>query len=90
MVDALAVARGIGEQEDLNAAAGAARDEEIAGIGLCSDDFGKMEDADLAFRIAVFGGYHGIARLPIGAAGVPGGTVAGMDGSALAEQFMQE
>ena len=79
MIDALTVARGAGEQEDLDAAAGAARDQKIAGIGFAADHLGQMEDTHQAVGVAMLLGDDRVARLPIGAARIPYTVVAQAD-----------
>lgn len=90
VVDALAVAGGTGEEEDLNAAAGAAGDEKIFSGGFCADDFSEMEDGDFAVGVAVLGGDYWVAGFPVGAAGEPGVAVLRGDGGALAEELGEE
>ena len=84
MEDALAAARGTGQQEYLDAGAGGAGDELVFLFGLGADDLGEMEDRNQAFRLAVLVGDDWIAGLPIGAAGLPRRAVLGLDRGAVA------
>src|ERR1700722_8133263 len=71
MKDSLPAARRARQQKYLDAGPGGAGDKFVFLLGLSSDNLGKIEDGDQAFRLGVLVGHNAVARLPVGGAVVP-------------------
>ena len=82
--------RGAGQEIDLDAGAAVSNNQTIFGLYFGPEDLGQVKDGDQTLGLAVLVGHDGVARLPVGAAIEPRGSITRLELILVLEQFGQE